>query len=157
MLSKKGRKFVGLVTIVEMWGIVTEMMGDFFSLDIVGWLSGWRLGRKSLNRKRLKHGTISFKKFINTGQSRYRLMSFYKKNICRIVEILSVAFALRGVVTVAEGRGVCARVLGGLWLPFPLLQFLNQKRSNSFSFKHQRYCFWRVLRNYMLEMFDIRH
>ena len=28
------------------------------------------------------------------------------------------------------------------------LQFSNQARSNSFSFKHQRYCFLRVFRNY---------
>ena len=33
--------------------------------------------------------------------------------------------------------------------PAPLpLQFPNQIRSNSFSFKHQGYCFLRVLRNY---------
>ena len=33
------------------------------------------------------------------------------------------------------------------------LQFPNQTRSNSFSFKHQRYCFLWVLRNYMNQKF----
>ena len=45
---------------------------------------------------------------------------------------------------------------GGMPPPpsYPPLQFPNQTRSNSFSFKHQRYCFLRVFRNHMDQKFQ---
>ena len=41
--------------------------------------------------------------------------------------------------------------------PLPPLQFLSPKRSHSFSFKHQKYCFLRVLLNYMDQKFHYFH
>ena len=40
-------------------------------------------------------------------------------------------------------------------MPPPPLQFPNQTRSNSFSFKHWGYCFLRVFRNYMDQTFTV--
>ena len=46
---------------------------------------------------------------------------------------------------------------GGRGAMISSLQFLKQTRSNSFIFIHQRYCFQRVLRNYMDQKFQDIH
>ena len=52
--------------------------------------------------------------------------------------------------------GVATRGARGTMLP--PLQFPNQTRSNSFSLKHQGYCFLRMFRNYLNQKFhDLYH
>ena len=66
---------------------------------------------------------------------------------------------LGGVLFIKAIRKLCVALQGrshqgarGSMAP-PLLQFPNQKRSNSFSFKHQGYCFLRLFRDCMDQKF----
>ena len=93
--------------------------------------------------KSLKVGQVSKKTLTLPNQT----VIFIGKNIfaCLFSRVVATRMGGWGVGGAGAGRGSC--------LP-PPLQFLNQRRSKSFSFKYQGYCFLRVFRNYSDQKFQ---
>ena len=75
----------------------------------------------------------------------YNTVHLLKSNWNNLTDTKKLVFLL---FMYQQGRSHCGglRGQGGHDPPF---QFLNQTRSNSFSFKHHGYCDLRLLRNYM--------